>query len=87
MLSENLVGQKCRPFGTKPGPADAVAEDYFYTVVAAWLEPSHFSQNDATVIGYHIVCALVTDGTGGTNQLPFMNLEFANIKTPGALYK
>ncbi len=80
-LAENLIMQKCRPSAiNKPMAADARPEDYFYTVVACWLEPRGFSQGDATPIGYRLMCAVVSDQLGGTNVLPFLELEFSDIE-------
>lgn len=78
-LCEALLGQKCRPMGAGPQPAAARQEDYYYTVVTCWLEPRAFSQVDATPIGWRMMCALVSDATGGTNVLPFLELEFGDL--------
>lgn len=70
-LSEALVGQKCRPTGVGPPAKDARAEDYYYSVVACWLEP--------TASGFRLMCAVVGDGGGSTNVVPFLGLEFSDI--------
>lgn len=79
-LAENLVMQRCRPIGIKPEAANARPEDYFYTVVAAWLESRVFSSGDGTPIGYRLMCAVVSEDSGGTNVLPFLDLEFSDIE-------
>ncbi len=73
VLSENLVMQKCRPLGAPPRFADARPEDYFYTVVACWLEPTASGGN-------RLMCAVVSDGSGGANVLEFLALEFSDLE-------
>lgn len=73
-LSDNLVGQKCRPANS--------ATDFFYEVVACWLQPP------STALGVaQLKIAVVADVNGKTNVLNFTDLEFDTIKTPGQLYK
>lgn len=78
-LNEALLGQKCKPLGSKPPASQARPEDYFYTVVAVWLEPRVFSQGDGTVTGYRLMCGLVSDNNGGANVLAFLDLEFSDL--------
>lgn len=75
-LMTSLLGRKCRSIGSQPIFADARAEDYFYTVVGAWLEPRLFSEGDPTVIGYKLMVAVVSARGGGSNVMPFLDLEF-----------
>ena len=79
-LSEILLGQKCRPMGASPRPADARPEDYFYTVVACWLDPCAFSQGDPTPVRYRLTCAVVAELNGVPNVLPFLDLEFSDLE-------
>lgn len=75
MHSEILVGQKCRPLNSKPPASTAKPEDYFYIVVATWIEKCD------TISQRHILmCAVVSDMTGGTNILSFLDLEFSDIE-------
>lgn len=73
-LSENLLGQKCRPQGAPPQPANATPEDYYYTVVACWLEQNGLGNSQK------LMCALVSDATGGTNIMSFADLEFSDLE-------
>jgi hypothetical protein len=68
-FTEALVGQKCRPAGQRPATSP---DDYFYAVVACWLEPN-------TQGKLLLQCALVADSTGKTNVLSFHELEFSDL--------
>ena len=73
-FAENIIGLKCRRAGSGPAPADARPEDYHYTVVACWVEPK------TTAYPSQLMCALVADIHGGTNVMPFLELEFMDVE-------
>jgi len=74
MLNTGLIGRRCRKMNAQPPAAQTTPDDYYFEVVAAWLNPS--VNMSGLTVGHTLELAVIDVRNGETNVYTFFDLEF-----------